>query len=350
MGSPSGVDPHPAEIARAVDAALGREVETALPISPGLDVRRFYRLQLTGDTDPLRLVARVDPNPGAASDLEPIRGLLAQHGLPVPARYGSARGIELLEDLGDQSLERLAAGEPPGQRDALYAEACELVPRLQRIPLPFNRALDAELIMSKALKWLQWTLPLALGRPASASESGAVNAAFGLIARTCEAAPPRLAHRDFKAANLIQRCASGNQPAHLCMIDLQGVFLAPPEYDLVCLLRDSQVQLPEDTVQALLERTRPELPAPPGPDEFARRFDLIAVARIAKDISHYLHAASHRGDRRYLRFVPTGLSNLRAAAIRAQSRDPEISEFAEILAALPATLDVPVDSRARDKA
>ena len=100
----------------------------------------------------------------------------------------------------------------------------------------------------------------------------------------------------------------------------------------------------------MLERTRPELPAPPGPDEFARRFDLIAVARIAKDISHYLHAASHRGDRRYLRFVPTGLSNLRAATLRAQSRDPEISEFAEILAALPATLDVPADSRAGDKA
>ena len=55
------------------------------------------------------------------------------------------------------------------------------------------------------------------------------------------------------------------------MIDLQGAFLAPPEYDLVCLLRDSYVELEAEEVQEQLDRIRPELPDAPEPEGFAAR-------------------------------------------------------------------------------
>jgi len=334
----------PAIIAEVIGAQLSRTVETIQRLPAGLDVRSFYRIHLEGDALPTRLIARVDPEPAASSDLEPIRSLLAHHQLPVPARYASAPGLELLEDLGDQSLELLANRIAVDRRGELYTEACDLVPRLQRVPLPFERSLDAELITSKARKWLDWALPLAFGRRASPAEQTITHAAFDRIAQECARAPKRLAHRDFKAANLLLRPAGPNQPAELCMIDLQGVFLAPPEYDLVCLLRDSQVALPEGTVAFLCERIRSELPDAPGREEFLRRFDLITVARVAKDIAHYLHAATQRGDRRYLPFVPQGLANLRAAARRAGERDGDMARLAEIIEGMPARFEITPES------
>ncbi len=259
----------------------------------------------------------------------------------MPGRHGSSPGIELLEDLGDQDLETLAASTGDDRRRELYAEACALVPRIQALPAPFERSLDRTVIASKARKWIEWVLPLALGRDANPAEESVVAAAFDFVAGVCERAPQRLAHRDFKAANLILRPAAPERAEALCMIDLQGAFLAPPEYDLVCLLRDSQVPLTEAFVQAQLDGIRPALPDAPEATEFQRRFDLIAVVRIAKDIAHYLHAAHARGDRRYLPFVAQGLSQLKAAAERAGARDPDMQALAELVDPLPERIEIP---------
>ena len=45
-------------------------------------------------------------------------------------------------------------GYAAARDDALYAEACALVPVMQTIPSPFERRLDAQLIAQKAEKWL----------------------------------------------------------------------------------------------------------------------------------------------------------------------------------------------------
>ena len=331
-------------IERGLAATLGREIERLELIAPGLDVRRFYRVHLARNKTPTHLIARLSPSPAAPPDCEPVRALLARHGLPVPGSYGAAEGVEFLEDLGDASLEKLARRGPTDTRDALYAEACALVPVMQAIQSPFERHLDAKLVAQKAEKWLDWTLPHALGRKPREPERAATVRAFGFIADVCTGAPQRLAHRDFKAANLLLRPATGDEPPRLCMIDLQGAFLAPPEYDLVCLLRDAQVELEEDCVQSHLARIRPTLPDAPQAPIFQRRFDLITVARVAKDISHYLHAAAERGDRRYLPFVPTGLTHLKAAAKRAAERDIEIDAFAQFVSSLPNSIEVGPDS------
>ena len=335
MDRPSPLDTCPAQLTQLVEKALGRQIASVDHVPPGLDSRRFYRLGLAGKALPSTLIARVDPNPSAGSDLEPIRALFARHDLPVPGRLASARGIELLEDLGDESLEQLAHRRPAERRD--------LVPRLQSIPAPDPRGWDANLVADKARKWVDWTLPFALGRPARASERAVVEKSFAFIAETCLRAAQRLAHRDFKAANLLLAPAAAEESRRLSMIDLQGAFLAPPEYDLACLLRDSQVPLPESAVRAQLDRSRPALPDAPPPDEFDRRFDMITVTRVAKDISHYLRAATERGDRRYLAFVATGLENLRAATRRAAQRDPQLGAWAQLIEGLPEEIRVPPD-------
>ena len=119
------------------------------------------------------------------------------------------------------------------------------------------------------------------------------------------------------------------------LIDLQGAFLAPPEYDLVCLLRDGHVPLEETEVNALLERVRPQLPDSPDPESYARRFTLLTLTRVGKDLALYRYAAAVRDDRRYLAFVPNCVRYLQHAAERAADWDPRLARLAELIAALP---------------
>ena len=331
------------------ESALGRAPIAAEEIEPGLGHRRFLRLRFGEQARVASAIARLEGDAPAPPEgvlpepaLEPIRGFLEVAGLPVPLRYGADEkaGIELLEDVGALSLERFAAHASGEERRAAYAEACSLIPRMQRLIVPgggpeaFERSLDAALIDSKARKLCDWTLPAALGREASAGECAVVHEAFGYVADLCDAAPKRLAHRDYKAANLhLCQRPSG---ARWVMIDLQGAFMAPPEYDLVCLLRDSHVRLPGPEVSRHLSRTRPALPDAPEEADFRARFALLTLIRVAKDLSHYVQAARERGDRRYLAFVPTALDNLESAARDAIALGHPMEDLAELLATIAA--------------
>jgi len=327
-------------VRRRAESALGAEVARIEPITGQLGLRRFFRVTLT--SGPVAtLVARVDRPEDPAGrpagvppepPLEPIRALLERHGLPVPARYGgdAAAGIDLLEDVGDGTLREAAQAASPSERGALYAAACDLVPRLQGIGDPgrgvaaFRRRLDDALFAYKADLFATWALG-ELGEGASAAARANVRAAFDTAAHETLRAPQRLAHRDLQSSNLHLVPGRG-----LVMIDLQGAFLAPPEYDLVCLLRDSYVELSDDEVAQQLLRVRPELPDAPGAEEFARRFDLLTIARKGKDLARFLYAAASQNDRRYLTCVPHTLRLLRAAA----DRDPHLSSFADLCHAL----------------
>jgi hypothetical protein len=80
---------------------------------------------------------------------------------------------------------------------------------------------------------------------------------------------------------------------------------------------------------------RPELPDAPPPETFLHRFDLRTLARKGKDHALFHFVARTRGDDRYLRFVPTTVRHLRAAATRAAARDARLTALAEIVAELP---------------
>jgi aminoglycoside/choline kinase family phosphotransferase len=327
-------------VRRRAEAALGAEIAGIEPIAGQLGLRRFFRVTLASGPvatliarvdrpeDPAGRPAGVPPEP----PLEPVRALLERHGLPVPARHGGdpEGGIDLLEDLGDRTLRGAAAEASPADRSALYEEACDLVPRLQAIDDPgddlpaFQRRLDDALFAYKADLFATWAVGR-LGGEAGAAARACIRAAFDTAARAAARAPQRLAHRDLQSANL--HLVSGRG---LVMIDLQGAFLAPPEYDLVCLLRDSYVELTDGEVERHLDRVRLRLPEAPGADEFARRFDLLTITRKGKDLARFLYAAAARGDERYLPYVPGTLRMLRAAAERAAIRDPHLRDFADL--------------------
>ncbi|MAI77847.1 MAG: hypothetical protein CL917_02800 [Deltaproteobacteria bacterium] len=336
-----------------IEKLTGRSVMALEDVEPGLGHRHFFRVRFGDQKKPRSMIARFEPTAALSSEtpseppLEPIRAFLEKRGLPVPRSYGDNGPLQLLEDLGNTSLENRVLTASTTERKSLYREACALIPRLQRLQAPsvkkpaaFERFWNQELVLTKATKWLEWSFPLLQGRPAHPQERTEIRQAFSFVAQTLSQGPQRLAHRDFKAANLHFR--NEVSTPKLTMIDLQGAFLAPPEYDLVCLLRDSHVTLPEVEVISLLEETRPDLPDQVDKETFLRRFDLITLVRVCKDLSHYLHAATQLSDRRYLPFVPQALSNLRKAAERADTRDPEVGPLTHFLLTAPETIEIPM--------
>lgn len=333
---------------RRLAADLGCRIERFERLHAGLGLRRFLRLHLSGGGPP-SAVARIDAPEDPAGrpagvppepPLEPLRTRLEEAGIPVPARLGSdpEAGIELLEDVGDRSMLRALPGLSAAERRRLYEEACDLVPRLQGIADPgdlaaFERRLDAPLFAYKAELFARWGLPAGLGRAPSPAEASIVSRAFARVFEICAAGPWRLAHRDLQSANLHMHPSPGR--GSLVVIDLQGAFLAPPEYDLVCLLRDSYVELPEEEVAFQVARIRPRLPDAPDAATFARRFDLLTLTRKAKDHARYRYAALERGERAYLDYVPAAARALRGAAARARELGPPFTDLAELLETLP---------------
>ncbi len=328
-------------VAELAQRLLGEEIESLAPVYAGLGLRRFYRVRTaSGRTAIARVEAREDPAgrpPGIPPEppLEPIRALLDQAGLPVPRTYGcdSAGRIDLLEDLGDESLFARAQSARAEETQRLVARALDLVPRLQRVRddrrgiAAFSRRLAPSWIAYKADLFARYSLPDALGRPARASEEAAVRDAFAWIAGEIERAPQRLSHRDFQSQNLMLR-----PDGSLVLIDLQGAFLAPPEYDLVCLLRDSYLELPEAFVAEELARVRPALPDAPDAAAFAARFELLTLTRKGKDHARFLYAARERGDARFLPFAPRTARMLGRAAARSARLDARLGRLAELLA------------------
>lgn len=340
-GNASGVE-LPAALRSALtglgERCLGSRVVRIERLASGLGTRRFFRLQCAAGP-PESAIARIESETPAGSGpeppLEPLRSRLEAAGLPVPASYGgdATAGIALLEDLGDRCLTAAVAGAPLTEIRALYTEACGIPGRLQRVsdpgPATAARHLDADLLAIKEERFVASTLPTALGRAPRPSERAAVRGAFAAIADEIARAPRRLAHRDFQSSNLM--LAQRPTGSCLVMIDLQGAFYAPPEYDLVCLLRDSYVELPEALREELAVAARSTLPDAPDPATFARRFDALTVARKAKDHAFFV-AAAQRGDRRYVRYLGATSRYLREAAVRLAAVDSRYVALADLLA------------------
>jgi aminoglycoside/choline kinase family phosphotransferase len=341
-----------ASIAELVGAEFGVAVSRIERLQGALGFRNFSRIWLEAsetkrNSIPETLIARIeaaeDPTrrpAGIAPEppLEPIRALLEAEGLPVPRRYAAdpTRGVELLEDLGKVSLQDIARSASGPELENLYVEACELPPRLQRIEprdhvSNFHRHLDAAHFRYKAERFARWSL--GGDRGASPAEANVVRDAFERIGRVVGEAPLRLAHRDLQSANL-QVVEPGRQ-ARLVMIDLQGAFMAPPEYDLVCLLRDSYVELDDAAVDAHLARTRTALPDQPDEESFRLRFDLLTLTRKGKDHALFRAVAAERGDDRYLRYLPATRRYLQEASSRVASKLNEYSDLNDLIQAIP---------------
>jgi aminoglycoside/choline kinase family phosphotransferase len=263
-----------------------------------------------------------------------VQRYLAGLGVRVPAilAFEEAEGLMVLEDLGDDMLEtRLLAGDG---RAALYQRAVDQLARLRAGAearpggcVAFTRAFEAGLYRWELDHFREWLLEAWKGAALTDGERAELDGWFDRIAAALAAEPRGFTHRDYQSRNLM--VLPGGEQA---VIDFQDALLGPRQYDLVALLRDSYVELPDDLVEAMLHRYLARLEAEGGPrlpyGPFRETFDLLTVQRKLKDAGRFVFIDRVRGNPGFLVSIPASLRYVREAL----ARQPELAPLRRLLA------------------
>ena len=116
-----------------------------------------------------------------------------------------------------------------------------------------------------------------------------------------------LCHRDYHSRNLMLH------DDRLYIIDFQDARMGPDTYDLVSLLRDSYVDLPEQTVNELIAYflALKGTTDPMQETVFRERFDLMALQRNLKALGTFGYQTTARRNPVYIQYIPRTLRYVR---------------------------------------
>ena len=299
------------------------------PMSGDASTRRYFRLREGGRSHVLALY----PEPFDPDDLSfvSVHGLLDSWGLPVPAivERDGTRGILVLEDLGDLTLQEVLKDASPARWEDLYREALDHLALLQREAARgpqrapcFQIAFDIEKLSWELHYFLKHFVEGLRGADLSVEDRATVSEGFHGLAAEVASWPRVLCHRDFHSRNLMLH------RERLFWIDFQDARMGPATYDLASVLRDAYVDVPEELVAGLAEEFRQKA-APGEPREvFLRRFELMSVQRNLKALGTFGYMATVRGNRVYLPYIPRTLAHAR----RNLARHPELGGLLRALA------------------
>ena len=176
--------------------------------------------------------------------------------VPIPTVLGHAGdlGILALEDLGDVTLQAHLGAVSPAEHAARYRQAVALIATLQRrgaelespAYLPYGIAFDVEKLTWEMDFFTKHFIEAYRGVVIAPAARDELREAFGELIAELTAEPRVLCHRDYHSRNLMLH------HDRLYIIDFQDARMGPDTYDLVSLLRDSYVDLPEQTVEELI--------------------------------------------------------------------------------------------------
>ncbi|MCL2013154.1 MAG: phosphotransferase [Cystobacterineae bacterium] len=256
-------------------------------------------------------------------------------GLPVPEvlRFEEARGMMLLEDLGDTTLEAQVR-QHPGVLESSYAELIDTLAcmraRAEKTPAPdclgFQREFDFELYMWELEHFREWGLDIWSSVLRTEEENAELSACFEALAGQLAALPRGFTHRDFQSRNLMLKQGQWH------LIDFQDALQAPRAYDVVALLRDSYIELEPRFVREMLSHYVLCFAKHGGQalDEtrFVHEFELLTVHRKLKDAARFEYIARQKQNTSFLPFIPLSLHHVRSAF----SRLPQLKRFEALLA------------------
>jgi aminoglycoside/choline kinase family phosphotransferase len=280
------------------DASDRRYFRILIPDAPSI-VLSLYSSAFEFDSLPFVNVAR----------------LLERMPVPIPKvlGHGDDIGLLALEDLGDVTLQAHLGAATSGEHAALYRQAVALVATLQRrgaelaspAYLPYGIAFDVEKLTWEMDFFSKHFVEAYRGVVIPPAVRQALRAEFGVLIEELAAEPRVLCHRDYHSRNLMYH------EEQLYIIDFQDARMGPDTYDLVSLLRDSYVDLPEETVNDLIAYFLALKGETGREKEFRDRFDLMALQRNLKALGTFGYQTTARRNPVYIQYIPRTLRYVR---------------------------------------
>lgn len=321
--------------------------------------RAYYRVQVTDAPagTPSTLIVMELPDDAFGSDeggqathtqrlpfLEVLE-LLQGQGIRVPRVYVEdlERRVVLLEDLGDVTLHEALESAGTDTWPTLYEEAVDLLAemheRCDRLPsgsIVGRRRFDRELLEWELDHFREWGLEVPFG-PVDRSVAATLKRAWSNLVDTIDSMPEGFVHRDYQSKNLM-RTPTGE----LAVIDFQDALRGPRVYDLVALLCDSYVALPESLQDAMIDRYAALRRI--DPESIRREFWHVAIHRKLKDAGRFVYIDRVRGNPDFLRWFPQSLAYVGRALRHTPSLEPLATELAAAIPGFPNAVSVPTSS------
>ena len=264
-----------------------------------------------------------------------IARYLSEGRVPVPRIFldASDKGMVLLEDVGDVTLEKHLQGCTRNDRQRCYEKALEILVRMQKKTsgpsdsdcYALAYAFDAQTFFRELRFFQEHALEGLWGHRIPETAKREMEGYFKNLCVEISSYPQRFTHRDYHARNLMVRGKG------ITVLDFQDARMGPMAYDLVSLLRDSYVCLGPGEQQSYLDRYRDLCASEgirlPGRDEFQEAFRRTGIQRNLKAIGTFAYQARIKGVDRYLSSIPNTLHSLRLAL----EEDPELGPFLHLL-------------------
>jgi len=234
-------------------------------------------------------------------------------GWPVPTVLCDVpeQHIVIIEDLGDLSLQRLAASAMRPQVEKYYRAVVRSVHGLHELGTQVARRKRLKLVAPFSNDLYRWEreffarqfLHPRLRLPPA--DIAAILLELEHVAQHLLQVPPALVHRDFQSSNIV---FAGGKPF---FIDFQGMRFGAAAYDVASLLCDPYVELPLACQTRLLTYYNETVTAgKPIPE---RLFWQAAVERLAQALGAYGRLCAQPDTAWFGKYIPPALRMMRRA-------------------------------------
>ncbi|WP_138466864.1 aminoglycoside phosphotransferase family protein [Poseidonocella sp. HB161398] len=297
------------------------------PLAGDASNRRYSRVTAPGGGSAVLM----DAPPERGENVRPFLAIarhLAGLGLSAPAilHADEARGLLLIEDLGDDLFARLAKADPACE-EPLYLAAIEVLAVLARHEapaglMPYDSTTMPEL-GALALDWYAHGGDKAADPQARAALCAALRAVLAP-----HDGPRVLVQRDYHAENLLW-LPERSGAARVGLLDFQDAAAGHPAYDLVSLLEDARRDVAPATAAAARAHYLGLTGAEPGAFDLA--YAAMGAQRNLRILGVFARLSLHFGKPGYVDLIPRVWGHLQTDLAH-----PSLAALKDIaLAALP---------------
>ncbi len=322
--------------------SVARELEVPVkelspePLAGDASSRRFFRLTLSGKAGSRTAILVIFPpeDKEGAGRYRRVSGCLKRAGIPVPEllQENIDEGYLLAEDCGDLLLQAVAGRARGGEIEPLYRQAIDLLVQMQEKLRPedfpgcpaLEYGFDEKTFLRELDFFLDYTVEGYYGRKIAVSDRKDFRKLFRRVCRESLRQPRSFCHRDYHSRNLLVR------EGRIRVIDFQDARLGPYTYDLVSLLHDPYLTLPDalkETLKDYFQRVRAEVIGGIEGRNLRRDCDIMAFQRILKAAGTYGCMFVEKGKKGYVGYLPAALKTVKDIL----RRYPELSELRSLL-------------------
>lgn len=226
-------------------------------------------------------------------------------------------GFLLLTDLGsDHYLDALV--KEPKISESLYIDALAVLHVLQsegKSIIGNFSTYDETMLVQEMNLFPDWFCLKELGITFNKDELFQWQNCVEILLKSALIQPQVIVHRDFHSRNLIY--TKDHNPG---VLDFQDAVIGPITYDIVSLLRDCYISLPDELLNQLLEtyylNLDISLKDKMSKKEFIRFFDLMGIQRHLKATGIFARLKHRDGKNNYLKDIPRTLHYIYSVTLK----------------------------------